>query len=78
MAYLAARTIPGGLNTMGFQSPDIVVGIGHYFLVTFTAAFFLMAHTACIVQFLTEGTVAAHPVLVVTGGRGFLIHIYMT
>ena len=77
MTDQTTRPVPRGLNPMGLQPPQIVVRSGHRHLMAFPAGLFLVTDPAGIIRLRAERTMPPRPVLRVTRGRGFRIHIHM-
>lgn len=63
---------------MSLQPPQIVVRNRHRDLMAFPAGLFLVTDAAGIIRLRAEGAMPPRPVLRVTRGRGFGIHIHMT
>lgn len=77
MANHALRTVPGRLDTMGLQTPQVVVGRGLGYLVTLPAGRFAMAHRAGLFILTRQNSVALRPLKLVTRRRRSGIQVDM-
>ena len=77
MTDQAALAVPGGLDAVGLQTPEVVVRCRHRDLVALAAGLFAVAHAAGVIRLGAHLAMPPRPVLSVTWRRRPPVHLLM-